>query len=101
MSTQNLWLKEFFLSRGWQIEDAALQRAGYSFDFVAESNLAAVFMKSVSPPSNLGEVANQLTGEVASIINALGRDAKAWEAYLVLVTSEGLMPTPEEKQRIE
>src|SRR5688500_1772445 len=96
-----LTLRDVFVSAGWRVEQSNLAEAGLSFDLVAESESTVAFVKVLSGPSRLGEMANQLTGEVAACMGSLGRHAKAWEAYLLLVLTRGYVEALDEVQRVQ
>jgi hypothetical protein len=93
--------QEVFQTQGWRIYGKdALTRAGFDFDLAAESESALVFARIVTG-FQLGEVANKLAGEIASITLSGPARAKAWESYLLLFVSEGYLQNIETVQRIE
>ncbi len=89
-----------FSSRGWSIRDTVTSReAGYSFDLVAESETAVVFVSAL-PAVEVPDRVFDLTAEVASL-TLRQVSAKAWEAYLVLVATGLESDTAEPLQDIQ
>jgi hypothetical protein len=90
------------LNRGWATRtEGRLGDERLEFDLIAESPAAIVFIEAVSG-QGLRRRAQQLSGEIAAVTLQAQTGAKAWEAYLVLLVTQGWeigKPSAQEIQR--
>jgi hypothetical protein len=88
-------------THGWTTRrEPEVARAHLHFDLIAENEVAIVFFDSV-PGSALRDRAEALSAAVAAVTLQESAGVKAWEAYLVLVVSEGYIAADADAQAVQ
>ncbi len=89
------------VDHGWTTHrEAEMSSAGFDFDLVAESETAIVFLEAVAAAS-LRRRAETLSAAVAAVTLQREAGVKAWEAYLVLIVTDGYADIDSDAQRVQ